>query len=290
MAKNTYVKGDKPLTELLRAPQGDIDVTTIPTDNAPGYPGEGKKDAEQLREGLVDELSELQERLFANGRANPDTAPRVLLILQGMDGSGKGGVIRHAIGLVDPQGVAIKSFKAPNDEEKQHDFLWRIEKALPGPGMIGIFDRSQYEDVLVVRVDELVPEDVWQGRYDEINAFEKKLADAGVVILKCFLHEGKDEQKERLLARLESDEKYWKYSPGDLGPRAKWDEYMAAYSDLLERCNPDHAPWYIVPADKKWYRDWAVAQLLHEKLAEMNLQWPKAEFDVEAERAKVEAS
>ncbi len=278
---------DRPLSEHLRPGPGQVDIRTIPTDAAPGYPGEGKDDADERRLALAPELSDLQELLYANGRAHPETARRVLVIVQGLDTSGKGGVMRHAIGLVDPQGVELTAFKAPSEEERSHHFLWRVRKALPGPGMIGIFDRSHYEDVLIARVENLVPAEVWEGRYDEINAFESELAGAGIVLIKCLLHISPDEQKERLLERVENPEKYWKYNPGDLDTRAHWDAYMEAYSALLTRCNPDHAPWYVIPADKKWYKDWAVAELLREKLAELDLTWPEAEFDVEAERRRV---
>ncbi len=196
----------------------------------PGYPGKGKEDAPALTAALGPQLSDLQERLYAHGRSNPETAPRVLVVLQGMDTSGKGGVVRHAIGLVDPQGVQLKSFKAPTKEELSHHYLWRIRNALPGAGMIGIFDRSHYEDVLVVRVESLVPEDVWSKRYDEINAFEAELAAGGTRIVKCMLNVSSDEQKARLAERLEDPTKYWKYNPGDVDARAKWPAYQEAYS------------------------------------------------------------
>lgn len=263
----------------LRAPQGKVDLARIRT-----APTGNEKRIEEIAENrladLESDLDEWQERLFAMGRSNPETAPRVLLILQGMDTAGKGGVIRNTIGLVDPQGTSIKAFKSPTQEELAHDFLWRIEKALPGPGMIGIFDRSQYEDVLIVRVDTLVPPDVWSKRYDIINDWEKKVTDSGCVILKCFLHISKNTQKERLSDRLEHAEKFWKYNPRDLEARAKWDAYTEAYEALLEKCNPDHAPWYIIPSDNEDYRNWAVAQLLHEHMSEMDLQWPGPQFDV----------
>ena len=256
-------------------------------DSAPGYPGEGKDDADALRLAIEPELSDLQERLYANGRTDPDNAVNLLVILQGMDTSGKGGVIRHAIGLVDPQGVQLKAFKAPTKEERAHDYLWRIRNALPGRGMIGIFDRSQYEDVLVVRVDSLVPADEWGKRYDEINAFEAELAASGTTIIKCMLNVSFDEQKARLVERLEDPSKHWKYNPGDVDSRSKWPAYMEAYEAVLERCNTDVAPWHVIPSNKKWYRDWAVAELLREKLAGLDLQWPPAEFDVAAEKLRV---
>ncbi len=275
------------LSQLLRLPQGPVDLSKLDTGATHGYPGQGKKDAPALTEALEPALSDLQERLYANGRANKEAAPSVLVVLQGMDTSGKGGVIRHAMGMVDPQGIQLTSFKAPSDEELKHNYLWRIRRALPDPGMIGIFDRSQYEDVLVVRVEQLIPVSEWNKRYDEINAFERKAAEAGTTIIKCFLHVSFDEQKARLAARLESPEKYWKYNPGDIQARTKWPAYQQAYADALERCNTDVAPWFVIPADHKWYRNWAVAQLVKEHLVGMDLTWPEATFDVAAEKARV---
>ncbi|GAA3550483.1 polyphosphate kinase 2 family protein [Microlunatus spumicola] len=280
----------RPLSDLLRLPAGPVDLSTLATDATLGFPGAGKADAAHVDTVLQPELDDLQERLFANGRATPEAAPRVLLVLQGMDTSGKGGVIRHAIGMVDPQGLAITSFKAPTKAELAHPFLWRIDRALPGPGMIGIFDRSHYEDVLVVRVHDLVPEDVWGARYDEINAWEEALVASGTTIVKCFLHVSHDKQKERLAERLADPTKYWKYNPGDVDERLRWPAYTEAYEAALERCSTQHAPWFVVPADRKWYRNWAVAQLLTEHLRGLGLSWPAADFDVEAEQKRVAAS
>ena len=187
-------------------------------------------------------------------------------MLQGMDTSGKGGVIRHAIGMVDPQGVKIKAFKAPTEEERPTT-ISGASSAKPPPGLIGIFDRSHYEDVLVVRVHNLVDESVWSQRYDEINAWEDDLVQNGTVLIKCFLNISSTEQKERLLARLDDPTKHWKYNPGDVDERAKWPAYQEAYQAVLERCcNTERAPWYVIPSDRKWYRNWAVAQLLLEHL------------------------
>jgi PPK2 family polyphosphate:nucleotide phosphotransferase len=280
----------RPLSELLRLPAGPVDLSTIPTDSTDGFPGGGKADLGKVGEALVPELEDLQERLFANGRATPETAPRVLLVLQGMDTSGKGGVIKHAIGMVDPQGIDITSFKAPTKTELAHPFLWRIERALPGAGMIGIFDRSQYEDVLIVRVHELVPEAVWGARYEEINAWEDKLVASGTTLVKCFLHVSHDKQKERLLERLADPTKHWKYNPGDVDERQLWPAYTQAYEAALERCSTQQAPWFVVPADRKWYRNWAVAQLLTEHLRALDLPWPAADFDVPTEQARVGCS
>ncbi|MFZ0529121.1 MAG: PPK2 family polyphosphate kinase, partial [Propionicimonas sp.] len=283
--KKSKKNGERPpLSELLRAPLGPVSLDAFDANAAPGYPGDGKSDAPALTAGLGPALSEAQEMLYAFGRSLPETAPRVLVVLQGMDTSGKGGVIRHAIGMVDPQGVDLTSFKAPTPEERKHHYLWRIRKALPGPGKIGIFDRSHYEDVLVVRVENLVPEAEWSGRYDEINRFEAELVAGGTKLVKCMLNVSYEEQGARLAERLADPSKYWKYNPGDVDARAKWPAYREAYEAVLERCNTEAAPWYVIPSDKKWYRNWAVAELLREALAGMGLTWPPAEFDVETER------
>jgi PPK2 family polyphosphate:nucleotide phosphotransferase len=250
----------------------------------------GKADQQDVQPAEPMELSDLQERLFASGRVSETDAKKVLVILQGMDTSGKGGVIRHAIGMVDPQGVKIKAFKAPTAEERKHPFLWRIERELPPPGLIGIFDRSHYEDVLVARVRNLVEQSVWNARYDEINAWEKGLLDTGTILIKCFLHISSAEQKDRLLARLDDPTKHWKYHPGDIEERARWFAYVEAYQAVLERCSTQLAPWFVIPADRKWYRNWAVAQLLLEHLRALNLEWPVADFDVETEKKRLAAT
>ena len=277
------------ISDLLRLPVGGVDLAQFDPASTPGFSGD-KEDASEMTEALAPELGDLQERLFAAGRVKETTDRKILIVLQGMDTSGKGGTIRHAIGMVDPQGVKIKAFKAPTEEERAHHYLWRIERELPVPGLIGIFDRSHYEDVLVVRVHKLVDESVWSKRYDEINAWEKDLVEQGTVLIKCFLHISSAEQKERLMARLEDPTKHWKYNPGDVDERANWSAYMRAYQTVLERCNTQHAPWYVIPADRKWYRNWAVAQLLTEYLRALDLDWPAADYDVEQEKARVAAS
>lgn len=234
-------------------------------------------------------LRDAQERLFAGGRAGT-TDRSVLLVLQGMDTSGKGGTIAKAVGLVDPQGLTITSFKKPTPAELAHDFLWRIEKAMPKPGMIGVFDRSHYEDVLVGRVHELAPAAEIERRYDAINAFEKAYIDAGGQVVKCFLHISRDDQAERLAARLDDPTKYWKYNPGDLDERALWPQYTQAYQIALERCSTEDSPWFVVPSGHKWYRNWAVATLLRETLERLELPWPPPSFDVLAEKARLAAS
>ena len=283
-SKNTRRRS---ITELLRLPQGPVSMAELNPGATPGYPDKQKDEAPERTRALAPELSDLQERLFAQGKSNPETAPNLLLVLQGMDTCGKGGVIRHVVGLVDPQGVQIKAFKAPTPEELSHDFLWRIRNALPAPGMIGVFDRSHYEDVLVVRVEHLVPDDVVEARYDQINAFERELAEAGTVVIKCFLNISKQEQHRRLAARLKDPAKHWKYRPGDLDTRAKWPAHEEAFRIALERCNTDDAPWFVVPSDNEWYRNWAVARLLEEHLSALDLRWPQATFDVAAEEIRL---
>ena len=290
MSSHSAKRAGRPLSELLRVPAAPVRLADFDPSATPGYPGHGKSDSQEETDALGVELSDLQEVLYANGRSEPETAPRVLVVLQGMDTSGKGGVIRHAIGLVDPQGVQLAAFKAPTAEERAHDFLWRIRKALPNPGMIGIFDRSHYEDVLVVRVESLVPEAEWCRRYDQINEFEAELVAGGTTVIKCMLNVSFEEQRRRLAERLADPSKYWKYNPGDVDARLKWPAYQEAYAAALELCNTPDAPWHVIPADRKWYRNWAVAELLREALADLKLDWPPAEFDVATEQARVEAS
>jgi PPK2 family polyphosphate:nucleotide phosphotransferase len=273
------------ISQLLGVPPGPVALADLDTRATPGFEG-GKSEGKAALRALAEPLSDLQERLFAAGRASASER-RVLLVLQGMDTSGKGGVMRHAGGLFDPQGVHIKAFKAPTEEERAHDFLWRIEKELPEPGMIGIFDRSHYEDVLIARVRRLADADEIERRYDAINDFEQRLVDGGTTVVKCMLHISADEQKARLLERLDNPEKHWKYNPGDVEERARWHDYQRAYEIALERCNTEKAPWHVVPSDRKWYRNWAIATMLHEALDALDLGWPVADFDVEAERKRL---
>lgn len=273
------------LREALALPTGKIDLAAYDSRTTTGFDG-SKEDSPALMNATGERLDELQERLFAGGRNGTDTRS-VLLILQGMDTSGKGGIVEQAVGLVDPQGVRITSFKKPTPEELTHDFLWRIDKALPEPGMIGIFDRSQYEDVLIGRVRKLVDDKELERRYGAINDFEAAYVEGGGTLIKCFLHISSDDQKQRLAARLDDPTKYWKYNPGDLDERAFWDDYQQAYAIALERCSTDAAPWFLIPSGRKWYRNWAVAQLLLEHLEGMDLEWPEATFDVEVEKARL---
>jgi len=273
------------MTDALRLPSGPVDLAAIPTDAAPGF-DEGKEAGKAALYAMGDELADLQERLFAEGTAGGTRS--LLLVLQGMDTSGKGGTLRHTVGLMDPQGVRITSFKAPTEEELAKDFLWRIRRALPGCGYVGVFDRSHYEDVLIARVRELAPAEEIEGRYDLINEFEKELVDSGTAVVKCMLHISAAEQKKRLLARLDHADKHWKFNPGDIDERQRWRDYQEAYQLALERTNTEQAPWHVIPADKKWYRNLAVGRLLLATLRGMDPQWPKADFDVAEQRRRLE--
>ncbi|MFC6157097.1 PPK2 family polyphosphate kinase [Kribbella jiaozuonensis] len=283
-------KGEKAaagIREQLRVPAGPVDLTTYDTRATPGFDG-SKDDGKVALEDLGAEVSDWQERLFAEGRKGGERS--VLLVLQGMDTSGKGGVIRHGAGLMDPQGLKITSFKAPTPAEKRRGFLWRIKQALPAEGMVGIFDRSHYEDVLIARVRNLVTPNVWDRRYDQINDFEAELAAHGTTVLKCYLHISPEEQRARLDARLDDPTKHWKYNPSDVDERQLWPDYMDAYHAAIERCNTPEAPWYVIPSDRKWYRNWAVTTLLLETLRELNPEWPVADFDVEKEKKRLAAT
>jgi PPK2 family polyphosphate:nucleotide phosphotransferase len=272
-------------SEILRVPAGGVDVRTIDTRATPAAEGGGKRKAEALYDELAARLADLQEMLYAEGRSGGKRS--VLLVLQGLDTSGKSGTIKHVLGQVDPQGVRISAFKAPTPEERKHDFLWRIKRQLPAPGMIGVFDRSHYEDVLVVRVRDLAPKSTWSRRYDTINRFEERAVRNGTTILKCFLHISFVEWCERQLARLDDAAKHWKFNPGDVDDAALWDDYLDAYNDALARCNTDAAPWFAIPADHKWHRNLAVTRLLVEHLAALDLSWPAGTFDVDEQRQRV---
>jgi PPK2 family polyphosphate:nucleotide phosphotransferase len=255
--------------------------------STPGFP-HGKKAGKAALAKGTKALSHAQEQLFAESRHGG--ARSVLLILQAMDTAGKGGIVRHVIGAVDPQGVHHHAFKAPTAAERRHDFLWRIQKQLPGPGLIGVFDRSHYEDVLVHRVRGLSSAGEVERRYGAITQFETGLAGADTRVLKVMLHISKQEQKRRLAERLDRPDKYWKYSTGDVDERAHWDGYQEAYQAAITRTSTDEAPWYVVPADRKWYARLAVQHLLSSTLADLGLSWPEAHFDVEAEKVRLAAS
>ena len=273
--------------ELLRVGPG-FRLADVDPDAKPGYDGKKKDGAADLLAG-EQELDELQERLYAQSREDP-SAPAVLLVLQAMDSAGKGGIVRHVIGATDPQGVHLVAFKKPTPQELAHDFLWRVEKEVPEAGYIGVFDRSHYEDVLIGRVRELAPPQEIERRYGAINAFESELVARGTRIVKVMLHISPEEQKARLGERLERPDKHWKYNPGDVDERLLWPAYMDAFQTVFERTSTDHAPWYVVPANAKWYARLAVQALLLDALEDIDPQWPAATFDVEKEKSRLAAS
>jgi PPK2 family polyphosphate:nucleotide phosphotransferase len=262
-------------------------VSDIDTGATPGFKG-SKSDAPALQAQRNERFAELQEMLYADSRAG-DTRS-ILLVLQGMDTAGKGGIVKHVVGAGNPQGIRYTSFGKPTEEERAHHYLWRIRNALPAAGHIAVFDRSHYEDVLIVRVHNLVAPDVWGARYDEINAFEKELADNGTTIIKVAMFVSLDEQKARLAERLERPDKYWKYNPSDIDERLLWPKYQEAYQAVLDRTSTAYAPWHVVPCDRKWYSRLAITELLIEALEGLNLSWPPADFDVEAEKKRLAQS
>lgn len=271
------------------APGWAGDVHEFDVGATPGFEG-GKKQGRKLLSRSDEELSELQERLYAAHHGAERGGRGVLLVVQGMDTSGKGGIMRHVVGAVDPQGVDITAFKAPTDEEKQHDFLWRIRPHAPAPGMIGVFDRSHYEDVLIHRVHGWADADEIRRRYDAINAFEEELVEAGTTIVKVMLHVSYAEQGNRLAERLERPDKHWKFNPTDIDERGRWSAYMDAYSAALDATSTPHAPWVVVPADRKWYARIAVQRLLLQALRTIDPQWPAADFDVAEQTRRLRAS
>lgn len=276
-AKDGLAEGG--LAGLLRVRPGTpIDLAEHDPAGMPAGPRDRVRAAEAMQR-IGEQLDVRQQALYA------ENTRRVLVVLQGMDTAGKGGVIRRVGGLMNPQGLTITAFRKPSPQEQRHHFLWRIRKAVPATGQIGIFDRSHYEDVMTVRVERLVTESVWRPRFAEINAFERDLAEQATTVVKFFLHLSWGEQRKRLLARLDDPHKQWKFDPADLVARRKWDEYHQAYAEALQRCSTPQAPWYVVPADRKWYRNWCVAQVLLETLDELDPQFPPPQFDVEAVRA-----
>ncbi|KMO76096.1 Polyphosphate kinase 2 (PPK2) [Mycolicibacterium obuense] len=268
---------------LLMFGPGDR-VADIDASATPGFSGT-KSDAPTLQEERNVRFAELQEMLYANSRSG-DTRS-VLLVLQGMDTAGKGGIVKHVVGSCNPQGVQYRSFGKPTAEELSHHYLWRIRNALPTAGHIGVFDRSHYEDVLIVRVHNLVPPEVWEPRYDEINAFERELVDSGTALVKVAMFVSLTEQKKRLAERLERPDKYWKYNPADIDERLKWPAYEEAYQAMLERTSTDYAPWHVVPCNKKWYSRLAITELMIEALKRLNMSWPPPDFDVAAEKKRL---
>lgn len=246
-------------------------LSDIPTE--PSSEEFSKKSARKMLAANAVEMAEMAKKLYAEDKRS------ILLVLQGMDTAGKDGTIRSVMRGMNPTSCQVSSFKRPSVEELDHDFLWRVHQVVPRRGNIGIFNRSHYEDVLIVRVHSLVPEAIWSQRYQQINDFEKLLYETGTKIVKCFLHISKDKQRQRLQERIDLPEKHWKFNPGDLAEREHWDDYQAAYTAALQNCSTPHAPWHIIPSDKKWYRNLVVSELLKSTLESMNPQYPVADVD-----------
>jgi len=267
------------LTNSLRInPSSKVRLADIDPRSAPGF-DEAEKSIAKARAlaELTDNVqacAELQYRMYAENKHG------ILFVLQGMDTSGKDGVIRHVFSGLNPQGCHVTSFKKPSEYEADRDYLWRIHAATPPRGEIAVFNRAHYEDVLIVRVHNFVPQTIWEPRYEAINQFEQYLANNHITIIKIMLHISKDEQKERLQARLDDPRKNWKFNPADLAERKFWDAYQEAYEAVLSRCSTEHAPWYVVPADRKWYRNWAVSKILRDTLESLNIKFPPPMCDV----------
>ncbi len=261
-------------------PGSKVSLAAIDPGAAPAFSGQSKNFKDKIKEKAgaetaahVAEIAKLQEVLYAENKTG------LLVILQGMDTSGKDGVVRNVFSGVNPQGCHVMSFKKPSEAEADRDFLWRIHAAVPARGEIHVFNRAHYEDVLIVRVHNFVPEATWRKRYEMINQFEQYLTENHVVLLKFMLHISKDEQRERLQARLDDPTKQWKFNPGDVEERKYWNDYQKAYEAVLEKCSMPHAPWYVIPANKKWYRNWAVSKIVLETLREIKPKAPKPTFD-----------
>ena len=261
------------MKKFLIKPETKVKLSKWDPNDTGDFKG-GKEEGLAKLEKLNGKLESLQELLFAEHKH------KVLVVLQAMDTAGKDGVIRSVFDGVNPQGVQVAAFKAPSAQELDHDYLWRVHQYAPGKGEMVIFNRSHYEDVLVVRVHNLAPKEVWSRRYEHINAFEKMLADEGTTILKFFLHISKDEQRARLQARLDDPEKHWKFAVGDLAERKLWDQYMDAYNDAIEQTSTAWAPWYIVPANRKWYRDLVISTVLVKALKDLKMKYPENKDDL----------
>ncbi len=262
------------------SPEATVELDTFDT----RYEGElSKKDGQDQLKDLNKELRDLQELLFAEGKR------KILIVLQAIDTGGKDSTIRHVFGDVNPQGTKVTNFKVPSKEELAHDYLWRVHQHTPATGEIAIFNRSHYEDVLVVRVHDLVPESVWERRYKHINEFERLLADEGTTILKFFLHISKTEQAERFLARLDRPHKRWKFNPDDLKERNHWEDYKHAFEDMLSLTSKSYAPWYVIPSDRKWHRNLTVASIIIDKLQSLNMQVPEEVPNIDQYREKLTA-
>jgi PPK2 family polyphosphate:nucleotide phosphotransferase len=259
---------------LVVPPGGHVDLSAIDPKGTPGFDGDHDAGRDRLRV-LRAELTAFQERFWAERKR------ALLIVLQALDAGGKDGSIRKVFTAFNPQGTVVTGFGVPTEEELAHDYLWRVHARVPGKGRIGIFNRSHYEDVLVVRVKELVPEAIWRERYEQINAFEAELAAAGTVMLKLFLHISFDEQRDRFQKRLDNPDKRWKFSLGDLDVRKHWDDYQAAYEDVLSRCSTEQSPWYVIPADHKWYRDLAIAEIAVAAARQLDPRFPEPDENLD---------
>ena len=286
---------DEDVTELLRCSRESdgsgsghrFRLSDVDPSSTPGARG-GKSAAEAELAGSAHELRGLQEKLFAQSRLGAQG--RLLVVLQAMDAAGKGGIVNHVFSQADPYGLEVTAFKAPTEEERAHDFLWRVAPWVPGPGVIGVFDRSHYEDVLIQRVRGFAPPEEIERRYGAIVEFERGIVDAGVRVVKIMLHISPQEQAARLLARLDDPEKHWKYNTGDVDERLHWAEYMEAFQIAIDRTDAPHAPWFVVPADSKKYARAAVQRIVISELQRMRPEWPEPDFDIAAERARIEGT
>jgi len=257
------------------SPKGKLKLSKHETDDKSLFTHGDKDDHEPYLNELREELKQLQNQLYAESKH------RVLVVIQAMDTGGKDGTVKSVFSKVDPQGIHIEPFKKPNEDELAHDFLWRVHKQVPQDGQIVVFNRSHYEDIIAVRVKEIYPKEVWKPRYRHIVEFERMLAEEGTTIVKIFLHISKDEQKERLQARLDNPAKHWKFNPDDLKDRARWDDFMEVYEDVIEKTSTEHAPWHIVPADRKWYRNLVIARIMVDTLKGLDMKFPESDWIAE---------
>ena len=254
-------------------PGSKVDFGKIESGEKTLFDGDGKTEFEPQFKILQEQLQDLQKRLYAQNKH------RILVVMQAMDTGGKDGCIKHVFSHIDPQGIHVRSFKKPSEEELSYDFLWRVHSKVPHRGQLVIFNRSHYEDIIAVRVKKLFPDEVWKRRQQHVIDFERMLAEEGTTIVKIFLHISKDEQKRRLESRLENPAKHWKFNPDDLADRARWDDFMEAYQDVIGKTATESAPWFIVPADRKWYRNLCVARIMLDTMKTLNLELPAIDWD-----------
>ena len=257
------------------SPKGKLKLSDHKADDKSLFPDGEKEDHEPYLVELREELRLLQNKLYAESKN------RLLVVIQAMDTGGKDGTVKSVFSKVDPQGIHVESFKKPSEDELAHDFLWRVHNKVPGNGEIVVFNRSHYEDIIAVRVKKIFPKKVWKCRYRHIVEFERMLAEEGTTIVKLFLHISKDEQKDRLQARLDNPAKHWKFNPDDLKDRARWDDFMEVYEDLIQKTSTEHAPWYIIPADRKWYRNMVISRILVDTLKGLDMSFPSSDWHAE---------